>query len=264
MYNAILVDDEPRTVEALEKNVDWRRCGVRRTFRASGMQEAIRVITQERIDILICDIEMPGGSGLRLLEWLRGQNLKLSCVFVTCHPEFAYMRKAIQLNCYDYILKPIDYEEFERVLTELVAKMEAVDAGERGSLGEAWTVLTDEAIERQVRREKDRDVEQAVKKYVREHMVDNIAVTDIAEELHFNPQYLMRTFKARTGMSIMEYIIQARITTAKRILRETELPVKTVADMTGYADYAYFTRVFKKNTGQSPTDYRNAQREKTD
>ncbi len=264
MYNAILVDDEPRTIEALEKNVDWRRCGVRRTFRASGMQEAIRVITQEKTDILICDIEMPGGSGLRLLEWLRGQQIKLSCIFVTCHPEFSYMRKAIQLNCYDYILKPIDYEEFERVLTELVAKMEAVDAGESGSLGEAWTVLNDETMGQEARGGKERDVEQEVKKYVREHMVDNIAVADIAEELHFNPQYLMRTFKAKTGMSIMEYIIQARVTTAKRILRETELPVKIVADMTGYADYAYFTRVFRKSTGQSPTEYRNAHRESAD
>lgn len=257
MYNAILVDDEPRTVEALEKNVDWRRCGVRRTFRASSMQEAICVINQEKIDILICDIEMPGGSGLQLLEWLRGQKIKLSCIFVTCHPEFAFIRKAIQLSCYDYILKPIDYEEFELVLTELVAKMEAVDAGESGSLGETWAALTDETMEQEKRYGKERDVEQEVKKYVREHMVDNITVTDMAHELHFHPKYLMRIFKSKTGLSITEYISQARVTTAKKILQETNLPVKVVADMVGYEDYTYFTRVFKKLTGKSPSDYRN-------
>ena len=262
MYNAILVDDEPRTVEALEKNVDWRHCGIRKTFQALSMQEAIEVIGKEQIDILICDIEMPNGSGIQLLEWLRGQKKMVSCIFVTCHPEFDYMRKAIQLQCYDYILKPIDYEEFERVLTELVTKMEAYDAGDPGDPNVSWTNLTDAAVGRREKMDSERNVEQEVKKYVREHMVDNIAVADIAEELHFNPQYLMRAFKSKTGLSIMEYITQARISTAKKILQDTNLPVKVIADMTGYADYAYFTRVFKKTTGQSPSDYRNAHREK--
>ena len=262
MYNAILVDDEPRTVEALEKEVDWRRCGIRKTFKAFSVQEAIGVIEKEQIEILICDIEMPNGSGIQLLEWLRSQKKMISCIFVTCHPEFDYMRKAIQLNCYDYILKPIDYEEFERVLRELVTKMEAYDAGDTGDPDMSWTNLTDAAVGRRERMDSERNVEQEVKKYVREHMVDNIAVVDIAEELHFNPQYLMRAFKSKTGLSIMEYITQARISTAQKILRDTNLPVKVIADMTGYADYAYFTRVFKKTTGQSPSDYRNAQRDK--
>ena len=67
MYHAILVDDEPRTLEALEKNIDWRRCGIRRTFKALSVQEAIGVIEREQIEILICDIEMPGGTGIQLL-----------------------------------------------------------------------------------------------------------------------------------------------------------------------------------------------------
>lgn len=262
MYNAILVDDEPRTVEALEKEVHWRRCGIRKTFKAYSVQEAVGVIEKEQIEILICDIEMPNGSGIQLLEWLRGQKKMVSCIFVTCHPEFDYMRKAIQLNCYDYILKPIDYEEFERVLRELVTKMEAYDAGDSGDSNVSWTNLTDAALGRREQMDSERNVEQEVKRYVREHMVDNIAVVDIAEELHFNPQYLMRAFKSKTGLSIMEYITQARISTAKKILQDTSLPVKVIADMTGYADYAYFTRVFKKTTGQSPSDYRNAHRDK--
>ena len=261
MYNAILVDDEPRTVEALDKNVDWRRCGIRKTYKALSIQEAIDVIEREQIEILICDIEMPGGTGIQLLEWLRDQKKMVSCIFVTCHPEFDYMRKAIQLNCYDYILKPIDYGEFERVLMELVTKMEAYDAGDMGDPNVSWTNLADAAVGRRERMDSERNVEQEVKKYVREHMADNIVVADIAEELHFNPQYLMRAFKSKTGLSIMEYITQARISTAQKILRDTNLPVKVIADMTGYADYAYFTRVFKKTTGQSPSDYRNAQRD---
>jgi two-component system response regulator YesN len=91
----------------------------------------------------------------------------------------------------------------------------------------------------------DRDVEMEVKKYIREHMLEDINISDIAEELHFNPQYLMRSFKSKTGYSIMEYITKARMDTSRKILKETKLPIKEVAQMIGYGDYAYFTRVFR-------------------
>ena len=70
----------------------------------------------------------------------------------------------------------------------------------------------------------------------------------------------MRSFKNKTGLSIVEYITQERLNTAKRILKKTDLPVKAVSSMVGYEDYAYFTRVFKKETGESPTTYRSNRR----
>ena len=105
--------------------------------------------------------------------------------------------------------------------------------------------------------DRERNVELEVKKYIQEHMVDNITVTGIAEALHFNPQYLMRAFKSKTDMSIVEYITKARLDTAKKILKDTPLPIKIVASMVGYGDYAYFTRVFRKETGVSPSRYRS-------
>lgn len=58
-------------------------------------------------------------------------------------------------------------------------------------------------------------------------------------------------------MSIVEYITKARLDTAKKILKDTGLPIKTVANMVGYDDYAYFTRVFRKELGMSPSQYRS-------
>lgn len=258
MYNVLLVDDEPRTIDALEKNVDWRGCGIRKLYRAVSMQEAAGVVEKHHPEIMICDIEMPSGSGLALLEWLQEQKERINCIFVTCHPEFDYMRKAIQLKCYDYILKPINYEEFSRVLTELVRKMEAVENGQDADRAVNWGGVTDLDIRERGRADRERNVELEVKKYIQEHMVDNITVTSIAEELHFNPQYLMRAFKSKTDMSIVEYITKARLDTARKILRDTQLPIKTVANMVGYGDYAYFTRVFRKELGMSPSQYRSS------
>jgi YesN/AraC family two-component response regulator len=256
MYNAILVDDEPRSIDALESNIEWKKCGIRHVYKAWNMESAIHIIKEKKIDILICDIEMPNGSGLNLLEWLREYKYDVSCIFVTCHPEFDYMRKAIQLKCYDYILKPIDYTEFAVVVTNLVKKMEAASFGEEENKSVNWGGLSDLQIKERENALGEQDVEKKVKKYIREHMMDTINIPDIAKELNFNPQYLMRAFKNKTGYSIVEYITTARMETAKQILRDTKIPIKDVANMVGYADYAYFTRVFGKECKMSPTEYR--------
>ncbi len=257
MYDLIVVDDEPRSVESIVSNVDWKMCGIRNVYTALSMEEAINVIKQHKIDILICDIEMPNGTGLNLLEWLQASEYNISCVFVTCHPEFEYMRKAIQLNCYDYVLKPIHYQEFERVVDGLVRKMEASVKGDKEAISVNWGGITDYDIHEYAKVEKERDVEAEVKKYIREHMNETINICDVADELHFNPHYLMRSFKNKTGLSIMKYITKIRLDTSKKLLAETQLSIKEIASLSGYSDYSYFTRVFRKETGISPTKYRN-------
>ena len=101
-----------------------------------------------------------------------------------------------------------------------------------------------------------RNIELEVKRYVREHMMDNITIPDIAACLHFNPQYLMRAFKAKTGMSILEYMTFARMEQARQLLKTTNLPVKEIACMVGYEDCVYFTKLFRKETGTAPSKYR--------
>lgn len=257
MFRVLLVDDEPRSVDAIEKNIDWRKCGIRDVHKALNMDSAISIIKKTKIDILVCDIEMPNGSGLQLLDWIRDHKYDINCIFVTCHPEFDYMRKAIQLKCYDYVLKPIDYSELFRIITILVKKLEAQSDGDENVDAVNWGRLTDYQIKEKESELCEQNVEQKVKKYIRDHMMDSFSVPDIAKELNFNPQYLMRAFKNKTGFSIIDYITQARMETATHILKDTKIPIKDVAFMVGYSDYAYFTRVFKKECKMSPTEYRS-------
>ena len=57
-------------------------------------------------------------------------------------------------------------------------------------------------------------------------------------------------------MTVVEYITKKRIDKAKQLLTNTDLPIMTVAEYTGYPDYSYFTRVFRKETGVTPRAYR--------
>ena len=269
MYDALIVDDEPRTRTALIDTVDWKKCNVRKVYEASNIQEAKNLLKEHKIDVLICDIEMPGGTGQELVDWIQEQKIMTGVIMVTCHPEFSYVRKAIRQGCYDYILKPIDYEEFQRALHEMTGKMEYYDQNQdflrnpNGSINWGNLAYSENSENRgndQLREIRQasgkRSVEREVKQYVKEHLADDLNVTRIAEFMHFNPQHLTRTFKAETGRGIMEYITQERIEAAKKLLVETNIPVKEIASMAGYQDYAYFTRVFKKETGMSPKQYR--------
>ena len=244
MYNIMLVDDEVRMIESLSENVDWSECGIAQVYKADSMKAAIDIIRKRNVDILVCDIEMPNGSGLDLMAWLRDHHYdNLPCIILTCHPEFDFMRKAIQLKCYDYMLKPINYREFAIVLKNLILQIKN-------------NAPVDFDAERH---ENDgKNIEFEVKRYVQEHLQENIMISDIAEYLHFNPKYLMRAFKNQTGAGILEYITDLRMKKAKKLLKTTRLPIKEVASQVGYGDYAYFSRVFGKECGISPKEYRNS------
>lgn len=250
--NVILVDDEEVAVNALKRRVDWKKYGVDEVYMAHSMQEAQSVFQEKVIDVMLCDIEMPQGNGLDLFEWVKSYYPTVECVYVTCHPEFNYMRKALQLGSADYVLKPIDYAELDEVLTQLV---------ERVRRQRRYESIPPEIIQKVSGEEDSRpkdDVVTAAKRYVREHIQEDIYIADIAKQVYLNEQYLMRTFKKTTGLSILEFITNERLWLAKELLTNTNYPINRVADMVGYGNYSYFTKIFKRNIGMTPQAYRQA------
>ena len=248
--NVILIDDEEVAVNALKRRVDWDKYGVDEVYVASSAGQARELFQEKTIDVMLSDIEMPQGGGLELFEWVKVYYPAVECVFVTCHPEFDYVRKALQLGSADYILKPIDYEELDEVLSRLV---ERVRHRRRGSVipPEAAGRTADEGDERT-----KQDIVVAVKRYVQEHISEDIYIADIARQVYLNEQYLMRTFKKTTGISILEFITNERVRLARELLVGTDQPVRQVADSVGYGNYSYFTKLFKRNTGLTPQAYR--------
>lgn len=87
---------------------------------------------------------------------------------------------------------------------------------------------------------------------------ENINISSLASAFFVSVSHLQHTFKEYTGLSIVDYINKTRIDNSKRLLRETDLHVSVIAEMVGIADYNYFSRVFKKYEGISPSDYRKS------
>jgi len=82
-------------------------------------------------------------------------------------------------------------------------------------------------------------------------------LVSVAERLQIHPNYLSKIFKQETNESFSEHLIKQKMNTAKRMLRTTNKKVYEIAGSVGYKDVGHFTKVFKKNFGISPSEYRN-------
>lgn len=94
------------------------------------------------------------------------------------------------------------------------------------------------------------------KRYIAEHLSDDLSVSKIASYLYVTPSYLSRLFKKFTGVGCNEYIVHKRIEKAKLLLENTNIKTNKIAEMVGYNDPNYFSLAVKKHTGMSPTKYR--------
>ncbi len=119
----LMVDDDKILVDKLEKTMDWKSIGISTVFTANNIRQAQKILEEFPIEILLCDIDMPQGSGLELLEWLRNQEIPTECIFLSSYANFAYAQKALSLASREYLLKPISNYELERVLKKIVQEI---------------------------------------------------------------------------------------------------------------------------------------------
>lgn len=82
------------------------------------------------------------------------------------------------------------------------------------------------------------------------------SVKDVAKHIKIDRTYLYRLFKKETGMSVIDYINNCRISKAETMLIDKRISVKDVAYSVGFTDQMYFSKVFKKISGKTPTEYR--------
>ncbi len=95
-----------------------------------------------------------------------------------------------------------------------------------------------------------------VKNYVDRHYMEKILISDIAEQFHMDINYISRLFKKKMGKNLKDYLTERRIERAKYLLANTEMKIYEISEAAGYSDYFYFTKVFRKWTGETPSDFR--------
>jgi two-component system response regulator YesN len=105
-------------------------------------------------------------------------------------------------------------------------------------------------------RDNSRSVIYKVKHYIAQNLEQELTNEKIAAQVYLNPVYLNRIFKKETGLTMSDYIQKERIEKARKLLEKTEMPVGVVAMHVGYSNFSHFSRMFRRQTGLSPQNYR--------
>lgn len=236
MYSVYIADDEMWVIVGLKKRIEKTGLPFQVVGEANNGVIALEEIEKKKPDILFTDIRMPGYNGLELLELLRKKELDTKVVLISGYAEFEYAQSAIRNGAYDYLLKPIDQDKLQTVLERILGD----GSTESGNVQELVAPST-------IRKIMDE---------IKEHYTENITLTGLAEKYSISVSYLSELLKEHLQLSFSEYISSKRIQKAKELLADDSLSIEQIAEQTGYNDYFYFTKVFKKNTGISPSKYR--------
>lgn len=260
--NILIMDDEIITVKGIMKGVKWESLPFDQVFCATTVEEAKRLLTYEKIELMLCDIEMPQQGGLDLLEWTKEQNMDVDCIFLTCHSEFSYAQKALKLQSLDYILKPIPYAELQTILNKCAARIAEKQSDRILQMyGKTQMKKKQEEVEESIGGSAA-DTLEKVKEYIQNHLEEDITVEILAGYACISVSQLFRIFKNEEKTTPVEYITRLRLFYASQMLKESDLPVSRIATSVGYNNYSYFTKVFKNKYGMTPSQYQRKYREK--
>ncbi len=112
---------------------------------------------------------------------------------------------------------------------------------------------------RTIRDQKEEQSDSAVKRaktYIQEHYSNDISLDEVSREVNISPYYFSKLFKEEAGENFIEYLTNVRIGKAKEMLENPVLSIKEVSILSGYADPNYFSRIFKKQTDMTPSEYK--------
>ncbi len=237
MYKAIIIDDEPWTILDIEQTFALKEMGFEIIGSFRSPLKALPAIMSKKPDLIITDIRMPGMTGLELIQKVRAQHLNCEFIIVSGYNDFAYAKEAIAYGVTGYCLKPLDPAETAACLER------ARTALNRRSVLPSDSPYIDDTFER-------------ILNHMNTHFPEKLSLKSLAAAFDLNPNYCCTLFTKYLGKTFSQHLTELRITEAQSLLKTTAHSLEKIAQMVGYNDYFYFSKVFKKHCSYSPKEYR--------
>ena len=219
---------------------------------AENGRQAVEAAALWQPGIVLMDIEMPGIGGIDAAKRILSQQPGCKIIFVTAYSLFDYAYEAVKMGAYDYILKPISPEDVTKAVLRCMKQVE--------TQAQLMTLTPlAETLDENAPHDKTTLLMANVRKYLQHnYMLTDVSLDSISEILNINSSYLSMLFKKSFGVNFVDYLTDLRIRAAKELLADPLLSTAEVARLAGYENPNYFTRVFKKTTGMTPTEYRRS------
>lgn len=240
-FNVLLADDEYMLRQSLSRRISEADDSFRIAVECGEGRSAFEALKDGNIHVVFTDIRMPEIDGLELAKMIHENYPEILTVILTGYADFKYAQEAIRQEVFDYLLKPVSDEDLGAVLGKLSIKLrqkyELPD--EEGPAGRSTE-----------------DIVRKTERYLKEHFREEIDIGTVADGFGVSSAYLSRIFTRIKEESPVRYLTGLRIAEAKRLLTETDEPIARVGELSGYPDQFYFSRIFRKETGENPTSYR--------
>lgn len=277
MYKVAIVDDEPVIVRGLTKMIPWESYNCRVVGTAGDGQEGMKLIREQKPDILISGICMPGIDGLTMIAGMKSEFGHMQITILTGFRDFDYAQQAIRLGVTRFLLKPSKMDELEEAVRVMIENLE-----KQGITGKEDG--TDEGVgENTPKAEGNREGEEGKEKaepsegkegeetdspascfivknalaYIEENYREKLKLSDVADQIYVSQWHLSKLLNKHTGQNFSEILNTIRIEKAKELLKDPSLRIGDIAEEVGFLDVAHFSRVFKKQAGISANEYRN-------
>ncbi len=248
VYNILIAEDEVIERQLLQETISSNYHSYSKIFIAENGIEAIHMLEKEQIHICILDIEMPGLTGIEVAMKIRESQLPCSIIFLTAFDNFSYAKKAINLHALDYLLKP--YNEAE-LFTAIEEAMQIQNHLRDRKLSNPPQYSFDT-----LDFESKHFMAKEIVDYIEQHYNHDISITEIASQVHYSEAYFCKFFKENFNETFTLYLNKFRVHRAIELFKDQRASIKEISAAVGYSDQNYFTRVFKRITGITPSQYR--------
>ena len=236
--NLLIADDENLELKVLEKTIKKFFLNELEIFMASNGKQAAQISDETEINIALLDVEMPGMNGIELAKLIREKNHDCIIIFITAYDRFEYAIEAMHIKAFDYLLKPWKEEKLTGLISEAIVNIKEL------------------SLENSVNENLQESQKSAIKKYIKENYKRDISAGDVAGILGYSDVYFSKIFKQLFDDTFINYLTKVRIDKAKVLLKDVGFNIKEVGASVGYTDSNYFTKVFKRAVGMSPSEYR--------
>lgn len=243
-YKFIVVEDEHLIRKNLIKKIESLSLPIELVGEASNGEDAIKLVNELCPSLIITDIRMPRFDGLELIKYIHHNYPSIKAMVLSGYTDFKYAQTALKFGAKDFLLKPVKVDDLNSSLQNILVLLDSENK-------------TDHCFSIDPHNLKPEDLSKLLENYLINNYSTITSINDISDKFGFTNEYLSKILKKYTGETPLKYLTKIRINKAKHLLlNNSELEIKKIAEVVGYKDGFYFSRVFKSHVGIYPSDYK--------
>lgn len=261
MYKVLIVEDEELMRRGLSLFTRWEDFNLVLIGEAKNGVEGLEMALRLRPDLILTDIRMPSMSGIDMIKEIHKVYNPIF-IILSAYTDFDYAKKAIKLKAVDYLVKPFCDEELKDSLDHAVQMI--IEQNESRFVSKKIDQLSSSLLARfdsyllEHTTSKNDNFNKVVT-LIQNQFDKDLSLKYLAKQLSLSESYLSKLFKKESGYTFHDYLTQYRVKKACEYLLETDLKVYEIVDKIGLHDQRYFSVVFRKYVGITPTQFRDKQ-----